>query len=156
MAIAITLQQYLSDNKIDYDTLPHPYTMSSLKTAQASQVPGDCIAKGVVIKEGRDFLLAVLPASNHIRFDWLQSLLGEKVDLATEEEVEALFADCELGAIPPVGKAYGLSVVRDDSLSHTGDVYFEGGDHKTLVRVKEEDFSRMMGHPLKGVFSRHD
>ncbi|MDA0305689.1 MAG: YbaK/EbsC family protein [Proteobacteria bacterium] len=156
MAIAITLQEYLSDNKINYDTLPHPYTMSSLKTAQASQVPGDRIAKGVVLKEGGEFLLAVLPASNHIRFDWLQSLLGEKVDLASEEEVEALFADCELGAIPPIGKAYGLDVVIDDSLAGSGEVYFEGGDHKTLIHVEEEDFSRMMGHPLKGVFSRHD
>lgn len=156
MAIAITLQEYLSDNKINYDTLLHPYTLSSSKTAQVSHVSGSRIAKAVVLKEAGEYLLAVLPASNHIRFDWLQAILGGTVDLASEEEVEALFSDCELGAIPPIGRAYGLDVIMDDSLTGTGDVYFEGGDHKTLVHVMEKDFSRMMGSTRQGIFSRHD
>ena len=69
MAIAITLKQYLTDNHIKYDTLSHPYTLSSTKTAQASHIPGSRIAKAVLLKKEDDYLLAVLPASHHIRFD---------------------------------------------------------------------------------------
>ena len=69
MAIAITLKQYLADNGIEYDALSHPHTYTSSKTAQASHIPGSRIAKAVLLKKDEDYVLAVLPASRHIRFD---------------------------------------------------------------------------------------
>ena len=156
MAIAMTLQQYFTDNGITYETLSHPYTTSAAKTAQASHVPGDRIAKAVVVKGGEDYLLAVLPASHHIMFGNLGELLERPVDLATEEEVESLFSDCELGAIPPIGKAYGLDVVLDESLSGDDDFYFEGGDHATLVKVSAAEFGKLMENARQGRFSYHD
>lgn len=154
MAIAITLKQYLSDNDIEYDTLTHSYTLSSTKTAQASHIPGSRIAKAVLLKKEDDYLLAVLPASNHIRFDDIESLLDRNVRMATEEEIETMFGDCELGAIPPIGKAYGLDVLMDDSLSGNEDVYFEGGDHATLIHVDAGQFGKMMGSAQHGLFSQ--
>ena len=156
MAIAMTLQQFFEDHDIAYDTLSHPYTLSSSKTAQASHVPGERIAKAVVLKEGEKFLLAVLPASRHIQFEQIRDLLDPSVEMATEEEVEALFSDCELGAIPPIGRAYGLDVIMDESLTGDEDVYFESGDHATLIRVNARDFGKLMGTVTQGQFSRHD
>jgi len=156
MAISLTLEQYLNENGIDYDTLSHTYTTSASKTAEASHIPGSSIAKAVVLKEEDDYFLAVLPASNHIQFDKLQALLDDNVDLATEEEVESLFYDCELGAIPVVGKAYGLSVVLDRELKGNEDIYFEGGDHATLVKVNAERFDQLMDNAIVGRFSSHD
>jgi Ala-tRNA(Pro) deacylase len=154
MAIAISLKQYLSDNHIEYDTLAHPYTLSSTKTAQASHIPGAHIAKAVLLKKEDDYLLAALPASRHIRFDDVEAILQHDVRLATEEEVETLFSDCELGAIPPIGKAYGLDVLMDDSLSGSKDVYFEAGDHATLVHVDADQFGKMMASVRHGQFSQ--
>jgi len=156
MAIAITLKQYLADNDIDYDALAHPYTYSSSKTAEASHIPGSRIAKAVLLKKEDDFILAVLPASHHIRFDEVRTILDKTVDLASEEEIEAMFSDCELGAIPPIGKAYGLDVLMDNSLDGNEDIYFEGGDHATLIHVKSKDFGRMMASARHGEFSRPD
>ena len=48
MAIAVAVQKYLSDNGIEYDTVSHPPTQSSLGTAQSSHVKSDRIAKGVL------------------------------------------------------------------------------------------------------------
>jgi Ala-tRNA(Pro) deacylase len=147
MAIAMTLRQYFADNGIEYQTVPHPRTLSASETAEAAHVSGSRVAKAVLLKEGKDeFLLAVLPASHHIRLDRLRSRFNDRLDLATEEEVEALFADCDLGAVPPIGKAYGLDVILDDSLDTDGDVYFEGGDHTTLVRVDAAAFDKLMGN----------
>ncbi len=156
MAIAITLKQYLADNGIEYDALSHPHTYTSSKTAQASHIPGSRIAKAVLLKKDEDYVLAVLPASRHIRFDDIRTILDDKVDLASEEEVEAVFSDCELGAIPPIGKAYGLDVLMDDSLNGNEDIYFEGGDHATLIHVKAKDFGRMMESARHGEFSSPD
>ncbi|MDA1089739.1 MAG: YbaK/EbsC family protein [Proteobacteria bacterium] len=156
MAIAISLKQYLSENDISYDTLAHPYTLSSTKTAQASHIPGANIAKAVLLKEEDDYLLAVLPASRHISFDDIEAILDHEVRLATEEEVESLFCDCELGAIPPIGKAYGVDVLMDDSLTGKEDVYFEAGDHATLVHVNADQFGKMMESVRHGLFSLPD
>jgi Ala-tRNA(Pro) deacylase len=157
MAIAMSLRQYLTDNGINYQTVRHPRTMSAAETAEAAHVSGSLIAKAVVLKEGKDsYLLAVLPASRHIRLDVLRGLLHERLDLATEEEVEALFADCDLGAIPPVGKAYGLDVILDESLNSGDDVYFEGGDHATLVRVDAAAFDKLIGPARQERFSGQD
>tara|TARA_B100000315_G_scaffold175795_1_gene164315 strand:- start:191 stop:511 length:321 start_codon:yes stop_codon:yes gene_type:complete len=102
---------------------------------------------------GKDYLLAVLPASNHIRFEEISDLLDQTMKLANEEEVESLFSDCELGAVPPIGRAYGLEVLMDDSLTVNDDIYFEGGDHATLIHVGAGQFDKMMESAQHGRFS---
>jgi prolyl-tRNA editing enzyme YbaK/EbsC (Cys-tRNA(Pro) deacylase) len=56
--------------------------------------------------------------------------------LATEAKLKYLLKDCEPGAVPPLGAAYGLETVWDDSLLEQSDTYFEAGDHETLVHMK--------------------
>jgi Ala-tRNA(Pro) deacylase len=63
--------------------------------------------------------------------------LGENFALASENELEQLFEDCVAGAVPPVGEAYGLDAVVEPSISGQRDLYFEGGDHATLVHVTQ-------------------
>ena len=62
MAIAMTVQQYLADREVEYETVAHSLTKSSMESAQASHVTADRIAKGVVLKAEDGYLLAVLPA----------------------------------------------------------------------------------------------
>ena len=66
MAIAAILQQYL-DQKVIYDVIAHEPTMSSMRTAQACHVPGDCLAKGVLLRDDTGYMLAVLPATHYVR-----------------------------------------------------------------------------------------
>jgi Ala-tRNA(Pro) deacylase len=75
--------------------------------------------------------------------------------MATEEEIERLFPDCILGAIPPVGAAYGLRTVVDESITEVPDVFFEGGDHATLVHMSGPAFDRLMVEAPHAHFSMH-
>lgn len=156
MAIAMTLRQFLSDQGIAYEVATHPRTLTAAQTAEAVHVTGDRIAKAVVVKDADGYLLAVLPASHHIKLGELGRWLGRPLELATEDETEGLFADCEVGAIPALGSAYGLDVVLDDSLGDQPDIYFEGGDHASLVHVTGEAFTRLMADARRGRFSQHD
>jgi Ala-tRNA(Pro) deacylase len=144
MSIALTLRQYLDDQGFEYDLVTHTRTESSADTAEAGGVPGECLAKGVVVKRDKGFLLAVVPASRHIDLDELGRWLKQPVELASEVEIGSLFPDCEDGAIPPVGYAYGLRAVVDDSLDGQKDIWFEGGDHETLVHMSGPQFHRLM------------
>lgn len=153
MGIAITLAQYLVDRGVAYDLVPHPATATALASAAASRVPADSLAKAVVLKGGDGFMLAVLPASRHIQFEELRRLLGSEVGIAGEEQVETLFLDCEPGAVPALGAAYGLNVVVDDSLAQQPDVYIEGGDHVNLVHITGMSFQKLMADARHGRFT---
>ncbi len=144
MGVAFTLQQYLDGQGIEYDVMTHKETDSSSGTADASHVSADCLAKGVVVKRKKGYLLVVLPASRRLNLKELSDWLKQPVDLATEEEFSGLFHDCNTGAVPPVGAAYGLRAVVDESLEGHEDVYFEGGDHHTLVHLSGTEFHRLM------------
>jgi Ala-tRNA(Pro) deacylase len=100
-------------------------------------------------------MLAVLPASRHIQFEELRRLLGSHVDMASEEQIETLFLDCESGAVPALGAAYGLNVVVDDSLAQQPDVYFEGGDHANLVHISGASFQQLTADARHGRFTGH-
>jgi Ala-tRNA(Pro) deacylase len=159
MAIASTVQRYLVSQGIGYALLSHPITGSSSETAESAHISGNRIAKTVVLRDGDagdGYLLAVVLASHHLRLDLVQECLGRSVALAAEQEIGQLFPDCDLGAIPPLGEAYGLDVVLDDSLAGLDEVCFEGGDHRTLIRVGGEQFREMMSGARHGRFSSHD
>jgi Ala-tRNA(Pro) deacylase len=61
----------------------------------------------------------------------------------------------EVGAIPPLGQAYGIEVVVDDSLGENSDIYFEAGDHTSLIHMRSKDFKDLMKTAQHGTFSRH-
>ena len=45
------------------------------------------------------------------------------LSLATEDELGRLFEDCELGAIPPIGAAYEVPVILDESVCGATDLF---------------------------------
>ena len=153
MGIAMTLQQYLDDNHVAYDVTTHKKTGCSSMTARASHVSGDSLAKGVVLKWGGTHILAVLPASRHIELDKIRGIVDGPVTLASEQEASQLFPDCEVGAVPALGVAYKLASVVDERLEDRDDIYFEGGDHCSLVHISGEQFDRLMYGVPHGRFS---
>jgi Ala-tRNA(Pro) deacylase len=144
MGIAMKLSDYLKANEVQYEVMNHTHSGNSMQTARASNVPARCLAKAVVLEDGTHAVMAVLPASRRLELHELQASSGPALRLATEAELKDLFADCEPGAVPPVGVVYGIETIWDDSLLEQPDTYFEAGDHETLVHMKTRDFIGLM------------
>ena len=155
MTIAASVYDYLSHEGIRYDMLLHPNTQDSAHSAQAAHVPGDRLAKCVVLEDENGYLMAVLPASHRLDLQAVREELNRPVELATEREIIALFSDCEPGAVPPLAPAYGFDAVVDQSLGDLPDVYFEAGDHESLVHVSGSDFMRLMSDAPHRHISHH-
>lgn len=156
MSIAPTLQNYLTAESIQYREIPHEPTMSSNRTAQACHIPGDRLAKSIVLRRDGGYILAVMPASHRLRLSELKTRLGEDVEMADEEEISELFRDCAHGAVPAVGRCYGLDVVVDDSIEAQPEIYMEAGDHETLLHLSKAQFARLTANARRGRFSAHD
>ena len=154
MTIAYRISEYLTEQDADYEILDHPHSSTSMETAQLSHVPGDRIAKTVVLEDDRGYVLAVLPASCRVDLGELHRQTNRNLGLASEYELGALFDDCEPGAVPPFGGIYDLDTIVDESLSEQSDVYFEAGDHERLIRVSAETFEVLLGEAQHSEFSR--
>jgi Ala-tRNA(Pro) deacylase len=108
MKSAARLKSYLDQQAVEYELIPHPHTENSMATAEAAHVPGDRLAKAVIVCRDSEYLMVVVRSDYHVHLGLLHRYLGEEIGLATEQEVVQLFPDCEEGAVPPVGAAYGL------------------------------------------------
>jgi Ala-tRNA(Pro) deacylase len=153
MSIAPTLLRYLTAKNIRYDVIPHGPTMSSARTAEACLISGDCLAKAIVPRRDAGYMLAVLPASHHLRILDLRNQLGDNVEIAKEAEIDPLFPDCAHGAVPPLGHCYALPLVVDDSIEVQPEIYMEAGDHETLLHMSHAQFAHLMTNARHGRFS---
>jgi Ala-tRNA(Pro) deacylase len=145
MAIATTVSRYLSRQGVEYDILSHPHSSSSGETAQASHVPGALLAKPVLLEDEIGYLMAVVPSNRQVDLGELQRQMNRRLGLATERQIGALFPDCEVGALPPLGPAYGIETVVDNEIAEQPDIFFEAGDHEQLIHVSSETFSSLLG-----------
>jgi len=155
MGMAITLREYLDSAGVDYELVEHTYSSTSMQAAQAAHVPGDRLAKSVLLEDEYGYVLAVIPATHRLELGDVHRRLNRMVGLATERELADVFADCEEGAVPPLGRPYGVEVIIDESLAWQPDVYFEAGDHTDLVHLSGEAFQDLLADAEQGQFSRH-
>jgi len=156
MSVARKLETYLDRNGIEAEVLAHRRTSTAAQSAHASHLPSDQVAKAVLLRDGKGYLLAVLPASCHLELDAVERLCGRPVSLAAEDEIGRLFPDCEFGSVPPVGAAYGVPAVVDDALVAQPDIYLEAGDHLHLLHVAGAAFAGLMRDVQHGRLSAAD
>lgn len=156
MSMAATVKTYLAEMQVDYELVAHRRTYSSRATAEAAHIAEDHIAKSVIVKDAQGLAMVIIPSSNWLRLNTMQEETARSFQLATEEEVIAAFPDCKPGAVPAVGKAYGLETYLDEDLTTLANVYFEAGDHRHLVHVTGETFRTLLSGSRHGHFSHNE
>ncbi len=145
MSLAKTVDYALSLTRVDYQILRHHHSSTSLGAARTAHVDPAELAKAVVLKDQIGPLLAVVPASERLDLDRLRETLRRPgLDFLPEEQLDALFFDCDKGAIPPLGPDYRVPTVVDTRLRDAANVYFEAGDHEDLVHVNQTSFRALM------------
>ena len=153
MATALTVQQFLDESRLPFDLVTHPHSSTSLQSAKAAHIAPLQLAKAVLLEEHGQLVMAVLPATKHVHLGTLRHQFKRDFGLATEQAVRQTFGDCEPGAIPALGGAYGIETIWDDSLMSSADLYFEAGDHENLVHLRTEYFLELVRDCQHGEFS---
>lgn len=157
MTIAHTVQMYLLQHQTPFDVVTHRHSASSLRTANAAHIDAGSLAKAVMLEDDlkhSHYVMAVVPANRQVDLARLSRQAGRPLHLANEEDAAGLFADCDAGAIPPVGPAYGVETMWDESLMRPAELYFEAGDHEHLVHLKSADLLPLLQGCAHGEFSR--
>jgi len=153
MTIPSRLSSYLEQRGVRYEVCAHQHSRTSAQSARTANVPPHELAKSVIVEDDDGCVMAVLPADRKVRLGELSRLLGRKnLRLADEDRVSELFTDCDRGAVPALGMAWGVETVVDDELESSPIVYVEAGDHERLLRMSHEQFHALMLAARHGQF----
>jgi Ala-tRNA(Pro) deacylase len=145
MSVSVKLREYLDQNQIKYALISHSIAYTAQELAAKMHVPGREMAKVVIVKIDGRFVMAVMPAHHQIDFERLKKATGaQQIELATEREIENLFPDCEVGAMPPFGNLYGLPIYLAKPLEEDKEIVYNAGSHTEAIRMEYLDFIRLV------------
>jgi Ala-tRNA(Pro) deacylase len=153
MKILKRLKNYLDKNKVKYIIISHSPAYTAQDIAHSIHHTGKEIAKTVIVKNDNGYAMVVLPASNIINTNLLKiAMRSHKFELATENELEELFPDCPVGAIPPFGNLYNLNVFVSKHLSQKKEIIFNAGSRTDVLKMKYKDYKKLV-NPTVDIFS---
>ena len=145
MPLLKRLQSYLDANRVPYELVSHPKVYTAHDVAQSLDVPGNLVAKVVVVKADGYFVMTVLPSTWRVDLKRLRDVLeAREVRLATEAEIGNLFPDCQVGAMPPFGNLYGVEVYVDQLLTEDESIIFEAGTYVGAMKLRYKDFASLV------------
>jgi Ala-tRNA(Pro) deacylase len=99
--------------------------------------------------------MLVLPAPALVDLDRVKAMLhANEVRRAREAEFANIFADCDVGAMPPLGHLYKVPIYLDRSLVDQPYLVFQAGSHRTTMKIAMSDYVRLAG-PVIGDFALH-
>jgi Ala-tRNA(Pro) deacylase len=145
MAMLAKLREFLDQNKVPYRVHSHAQRFTAQEVAEVEHVPGTEVAKVVVLRSGKDYVMAVVPAPFHVDVGLMGHETGKPdLHLASEDEFADLFPGCEPGGMPPFGNLFGLPVWVDDALAKEKEIIFNAGNHAEVVHMAYADFARLV------------
>ena len=148
------LKKFLDDNGIKFVSIQHSAAYTAQEVAALAHIPGELMAKTVMVKIDGKMAMAVAPASHQIDFDRLREVAGaESVGLASEDEFKDYFPACDVGAMPPFGNLYDMPVYCSSALSEDVEIAFSAGSHSELIRLAFADYEQLV-QPEIATFSK--
>jgi Ala-tRNA(Pro) deacylase len=152
MSVSSSVQEFLRRANVAYSVYPHPAAYTAQEEASVTHTSGWRWAKSVVCFVDGEPVQAVVPAHFVVNLDRLATVAGATtVRLASEDELEWLYPECEAGAMPPLGPLYKQRVFLDVSLALEPTIAFNGGTHKDAIRMRVADFIAV-AQPIMGRF----
>ncbi|MDP3771153.1 MAG: YbaK/EbsC family protein [bacterium] len=150
MAIPKRLLNALEKHKVKYHVLPHKTVFTAYDLATTLGEDLKKVAKTLLVRADKRYVLVVLPASARLDFKKLAKLLKAKtVSISPEAAIKKL--KVMPGTTPPFGSLLGVPVVFEQMLLKAGDIIVRAGSLTESLRMKVKDFVKMES-PILGTF----
>ena len=154
MSVPKWIESTLEKEHVSFEERHHAPCFTAQEVAAEEHFSGHRLAKVVIANADDRMVEVVVPATCRVDFDAVCRELGcQRCRLATEQEIADHFADCEVGAIPPLRHWPGVLILLDERLSHLpGSILFQAGTHEDAIEIDFEDWFRIT-QPRVGAFT---
>jgi len=154
MPISKQVQRYLTAKDIPFELVHHRPGGSAAESALNAKIPLMSLAKAVILSDHQGLhLMAVIPGSNKVKLNRMEKITRSNLSLAPEDQLESIFKDCDITAIPAIGPAFNILTWYDICLLEHDKLYIESGDHQCLIELSRNDFINAMESSFRGSIS---
>jgi Ala-tRNA(Pro) deacylase len=153
MAIPKKIISYLEKNKVKVEPIAHRIVYTAYDLAQTLKTDLKEIAKTLVIKADKKYVLVVLSAAQMLDINKLKKLLkAKKVEIAKENVMKTVFK-IKPGTITPFGGLYKVPVYLEKGLLKLKNLIVGGGSYTDSIKIKVSDFIKLE-KPIVGIFGK--
>ncbi|MGM0595243.1 MAG: HDOD domain-containing protein [Pseudomonadota bacterium] len=108
-----------------------------------AKIPPQHVAKPVLLKSGKAYLMAILRADQQLDLAAIERLFKRKFERCGQDEVQAKLSDCDPAVPPPLAEPYGLRAIMDKSLDGMEQIFFATGVPGLLIGTSGADFAKL-------------
>ena len=143
----------LDKAKIKYKTLEHKVVFTAHDVGATTKKKLGEIAKVVLVRADKDFVLVVLPAGKYVDFSGIKKALkAKKVSMASEKDITK-YLKTKVGLLHPFGSEYNIQTLLDKGMSRAKTMIASAGTYTDSVEIAVKDFEKLVT-PIKGAFSK--
>ena len=143
----------IKENAFVFESYEHVAVKTSEEAAKIRNTPLHEGAKALVMYADDTPIMMVLPADLKADLTAFKHAFHVRdLRMATPDEVLKI-TGVPIGAVPPFGHIFGISLYLDEGLRDNKEIVFNAGLHTKSVRMAEKDFEHV-AHPTTGKFSK--
>lgn len=135
MPLSARLEQYLNRKGIPFEEVTLTPAAGFDAAVLHSGLPREEVIQASLLIDLKGVVMVVHPFDTVLDPDALQQVTGRSLQPLTSRQADRLFGDCEPGFHPPVGAAYELQVVVDESIPALAHAYMAGGSDSSMLRL---------------------
>lgn len=143
MALAAKLKNYLEKNKIGYTIIPHKKVYTTFDLTQTLKKAPEVIAKSLLVKADKKYLIIVLPAHLRLNLVKLKKVLSAKNILIAGEPLMKKILKMKEGTIAPFGGLNKMELALEKSLAKLKKFIVRGGNFTESLEVPVRDYIKI-------------
>lgn len=163
MAINKKIIKYLEDKKYKFALISHKTTFTAWDTAQTEKIEPKLVAKALVMKADKDYLLALVPGNKNLDKQKLLKVVNiqrkkqelkniKKIDFAKEAWMKENILG-KVGATPPFQDLIKLEIFADSLLLKNKKIYVGSGGYTESILINVSEYVKKE-EIIKGSFSK--
>lgn len=163
MAISKKILKYLEDKKYKFNIIDHKTTFTAWDKAQTEKVDPKTVAKALVMRVDKDYLLALIPGNKNLDKQKLLKVINvqrkkqglknsKKIDFAKEVWMKKNLLG-KVGATPPFAELLRMEIFVDSLLLKNKKIYVGSGEYTQSFLINVSEYIKKE-EIIKGSFSK--
>lgn len=153
MTISKKIIKYLEDKKYKYEICPHKTVYTAWDKSQTKKVKPQEVAKSLVLKADKDYVLALVPSNRLLDVKKLLKFANEKrkknggkaykkLNLAREAWMKKNILG-RVGATPPFQELLKMEIFMDKLLAKNKKVYVGSGEYTDSIKIDTKQYLKL-------------
>ena len=155
MLISQKAIKFLEEARVKYELIKHRVVYTAYDKAATLKVPQKIVGKTLLMKLDKDLVLVLIPANKNLDKNKLRKVVkAKKVDFVSERIMKNKLKGVKVGAIPPFGILWKLSVFADRGFMKNPKIIISAGYYNMSIKISPVNLKKLLPDLMIGSFTK--